>query len=152
MDIFESLENLNVSEECFEDIIGLVEEYIHELNKYEQHVVDKNPELKEKIESNQAASKEIGKIRKDTENPYKGHRAMKILANLNRDLLGRDNNIDGTRVSKVSYSSPDREAKVDPTNSKYKAIRTEQSQRGSSKDVWNSMDPLMDKVRRAKGL
>ena len=30
--IFESLENLNVSEECFEDIIGLVEEYINEVS------------------------------------------------------------------------------------------------------------------------
>ena len=29
--IFESLENLPVSEGCFEDIIGLVEEYINEL-------------------------------------------------------------------------------------------------------------------------
>ena len=28
MDIFESLENLNVSEECFEDILNIVEEYI----------------------------------------------------------------------------------------------------------------------------
>ena len=32
MDIFESLENLNVSEECFKNIIELVEEYISELN------------------------------------------------------------------------------------------------------------------------
>ena len=31
MDIFESLENLNVSEGCFEDIIKIVEEYINEL-------------------------------------------------------------------------------------------------------------------------
>ena len=31
MNIFESLENLNVSEECFDDIIGIVEEYINEL-------------------------------------------------------------------------------------------------------------------------
>ena len=30
MNIFESLENLNVSEECFNDIVGLVEEYIQE--------------------------------------------------------------------------------------------------------------------------
>ena len=30
MDIFESLENLNVSEECFNDIISIVEEYINE--------------------------------------------------------------------------------------------------------------------------
>ena len=32
MDIFESLENLNVSEECFEDIVGLVEMYLNELH------------------------------------------------------------------------------------------------------------------------
>lgn len=32
MDIFESLENLNVSEECFEDIMGLVEEIINEVS------------------------------------------------------------------------------------------------------------------------
>lgn len=30
MDIFESLENLPVSEACFEDIVGLVEEYLSE--------------------------------------------------------------------------------------------------------------------------
>ena len=30
MNIFESLENLNVSEECFEGIVGLVEEYLSE--------------------------------------------------------------------------------------------------------------------------
>ena len=30
MDIFESLENLNVSEECFQDIVGLVEMYLSE--------------------------------------------------------------------------------------------------------------------------
>ncbi len=32
MNIFESLENLNVSEECFDDIIGIVEEYINEVS------------------------------------------------------------------------------------------------------------------------
>lgn len=31
MDIFESLENLNVSEECFDDIMGIVEEIIDEI-------------------------------------------------------------------------------------------------------------------------
>ena len=30
MDIFESLENLNVSEECFDDIMGIVEEILGE--------------------------------------------------------------------------------------------------------------------------
>jgi hypothetical protein len=32
MDIFESLENLNVSEECFEDIVSIVEELLNERN------------------------------------------------------------------------------------------------------------------------
>ena len=32
MDIFESLENLNVSEECFDDIMGIVEEIINEVS------------------------------------------------------------------------------------------------------------------------
>lgn len=32
MDIFESLENLNVSEECFNDIVGLVEGCLSESN------------------------------------------------------------------------------------------------------------------------
>lgn len=35
MDIFESLEELNVSEECFEDIMGLVEEILGEEDVYE---------------------------------------------------------------------------------------------------------------------
>lgn len=32
MNIFESLENLNVSEECFDEITGIVEEYINEVS------------------------------------------------------------------------------------------------------------------------
>ena len=32
MNIFENLENLQVSEECFNDIMGLVEEYISEVS------------------------------------------------------------------------------------------------------------------------
>lgn len=32
MDILESLENLNVSEECFDDIMGIVEEVINEID------------------------------------------------------------------------------------------------------------------------
>lgn len=33
MDIFENLENLNVSEECFDDIMDIVEEIINEWDK-----------------------------------------------------------------------------------------------------------------------
>ena len=46
--IFESLENLNVSESCYNEIMDIVEEVINELNKYEQYKVNKNPGLKKK--------------------------------------------------------------------------------------------------------
>lgn len=41
MDIFESLENLNISEECFDEIMGLVEEILSEnyTNDYAKDVV-----------------------------------------------------------------------------------------------------------------
>ena len=42
MDIFESLENLNVSEECFNDIVGLVEKYIQEEDVYEPEAYKKD--------------------------------------------------------------------------------------------------------------
>lgn len=53
MDIFESLENLNVSEECFEDIVGLVEEYIQEnvftaIDKYSNKPKEEKWELSRK--------------------------------------------------------------------------------------------------------
>lgn len=43
MNIFESLENLNVSEECFDDIIGIVEELLSEnlINKRDQYHISK---------------------------------------------------------------------------------------------------------------
>ena len=43
MSIFESLENLNVSEECFEDIMGIVEELLNEgINSLEKRIEDKH--------------------------------------------------------------------------------------------------------------
>ena len=147
MNIFESLENLAVSEECFDDIMGIVEEYINELNKYDQYRVDKDPKLKKEIENRQEALRGIGEIRKSVKNAFAGHKAVDTLADENREALGRN---DKEGYSKISYASPERHAKVDPTFSDQKAIRTEQSRRGSSKDVWNRMDPLMNKVRKLK--
>ena len=37
MDIFESLENLNVSEECFDDIMGIVESIVTSIKKKYPH-------------------------------------------------------------------------------------------------------------------
>ena len=53
MDIFESLENLNVSEECFKNIIELVEEYINELrDETIRNASDKNEAISKAQEEN----------------------------------------------------------------------------------------------------
>lgn len=46
MNIFESLENLNVSEACFEDIVKIVEEMINEVSdKWKQMHLDKAKDI-----------------------------------------------------------------------------------------------------------
>ncbi len=53
MDIFESLENLNVSEECFDDILSIVEEYINEVsvNMWTKKAKSSYPKRQEEVES-----------------------------------------------------------------------------------------------------
>ena len=77
MSIFESLENLNVSEECFDDIMGIVEEIISEVSlgkwtdaakSVEQHRADQEYVNKKKSEK---ASREY-KDKKDFVDNYKG--------------------------------------------------------------------------------
>ena len=80
MDIFESLENLNVSEECFDDIIGIVEEYINELKAPTPELAKKVFDRKEgQLRSNsakvayhaqQAHNIEDNKSDFHTKNPY----------------------------------------------------------------------------------
>ena len=46
MSIFESLENINVSEGCFNDIVALVEEYINEISdEFKEKPLDKISDL-----------------------------------------------------------------------------------------------------------
>ena len=48
-DIFESLENLPVSEACFEDIIGLVETFLSEGKNIQNSWNNASPEVKDKV-------------------------------------------------------------------------------------------------------
>ena len=152
MSILESLKNLNVSEECFNDIISIVEEMINELNKYEQHKVDNDPKLKKALKKNQDALKEIGDDRKYFKNPYIGHKAVNALADANRDLLNRDEGTGANRTPNNTFNPPERFFKGNKNYSNRKKLRTEQSQRGSSKDPWRRGDNLADKERKANGL
>ena len=83
MNIFESLENLNVSEECFDEIMGIVEDILSEGNHL-RHVV-KRAEKAGKLSSDKAKELEEKAMRvKGTNDIYK----------VNRD--------DGSTVSKLS--------------------------------------------------
>ena len=59
MSIFESLENLNVSEECFDDIVSIVEEIISE-NAVDDYYQDRINKLSYIIKHNQKKSKKTG--------------------------------------------------------------------------------------------
>ena len=63
--IFESLENLNVSEECFEDIVGLVEEYLSE-DIYD-YIQKKHGKAIYDVNTNRPANKSAKLIRKAQE-------------------------------------------------------------------------------------
>ena len=66
MDIFESLENLEISEECFNDIMDIVEEVINELkNETIEKTLDKH---RERVMNAKAAGKDNPE---DTEKYYK---------------------------------------------------------------------------------
>ena len=64
MDIFESLENLPVSEACFNDVINLVEEYINELK---EETVDKARE--ERTRRHEEKMEELENKKKNPSSP-----------------------------------------------------------------------------------
>lgn len=64
MGILESLKDLNVSEECFDEIMYIVEEYINELNdETVQNVLDKRKERLVKAEQGDEDSREAQRER-----------------------------------------------------------------------------------------
>jgi hypothetical protein len=65
MDIFESLKNLNVSEECFDDIMGIVEEILSE-DIYD-YIQKKHGKAVYDISTNRPANKSAKLIRKAQE-------------------------------------------------------------------------------------
>ena len=101
MDIFESLENLNVSEECFEDIVGLVEEYINELypattknvkKAYDRRVKQHNKNVRAHNDAQNQANKTFNNKR-DAELAYQKARTMEgasrrsLVSDLSKDNI-----------------------------------------------------------------
>lgn len=62
MDIFESLENLNVSEECFDDIMDIVEEIVSTAQNNLDNAKNKEKKYVERIQKVVNAKKEKGAL------------------------------------------------------------------------------------------
>ncbi len=134
MNIFENLENLNISENCFNEIMDIVEAVINERNKG-------NREKKKEWEMKRGGYPETPTNPTDSKEKYikQGENVIKALKRHDkyvepksiehvsqgiRAVLGRQQN-------PVSYRDP---SEFDKTYSTEK--RTVQSQRGSSKDPY----------------
>lgn len=134
MDIFESLENLNVSEECFDEIMGLVEELILERNQ-ENRQKKKDWETRKVPETSPfyGDSKEFRlKGREATIKGLKKHSSDKgsFLIQDAIDKIAQGSRTDlGREQSPVSFTKPSEWSK-----DYSKESRKEQSQRGSTKD------------------
>ena len=134
--IFESLENLNVSEECFNSIISIVEEIINERNK-ENREAKRNWELSRGYKASpfftnqdlKSTEKDIKSFRKyankdDYLTQSTGNDLIDSAARSNRIALGREQN-------PVSYADSTEFSKQDDKES-----RKRNSQRGTDKDPY----------------
>ena len=135
MNIFESLNNLGVSEACFNDIVVLVEEFIFERNK-ENRQKKKEWELNRTLETKHpmySGDKKGGVAR--TERTIKNLQKIWSVVPTQKDkshidYVARSNRIAlGREQNPVSIFPPDNYEKVAS-----KKLRTEHSQRGSIKD------------------
>lgn len=154
MNIFESLENLPVSESCFDDILGLVEELILERNqenrkkkrKWElgrteaQLNADGEDVKSSNILKNQYAIRQLRKNSKPG-GYFSIDNTVDTLASNNRAALGRNAN----EVSKFRANEYNKHL-IHGTG-----MRKTVSRRGSTKDFWATMgDPLHNKPKYVK--
>lgn len=149
MDIFESLENLSVSEECFNSIMDIVEEYINERNKENREAkkeweMSRTQEIsplysqrkKRAVRQGEKAIKDLKKSSGDNKRKPPIVNAVDEIARGIRTNLGREQN-------PVSANVP---SEVNKLGGIFKDDRKIQSQRGSVKDPFSFVeDKLADK-------
>ena len=137
MDIFEYLESLNVSEECFNSIINIVEKYINEMkpetygsamaerrNRFMKDI-NKNDELKDKyIEAKKSGNEEETNKAADEWNEHE--MGMKHDRSSNQNKYGRDKSRVNFFSTIRNWSDKDKEAFMDA----YKKGQTTQRKNG----------------------
>lgn len=97
MDIFEGLENLNVSEECFDDIISMIEELLSEDELHDTKAERRNAQKNSKILNKEikANNKELAKAQYD--NMIAGGDAQSLVATARWSRKEKGNQDEGTK-------------------------------------------------------
>lgn len=97
MDIFEQLENLNVSEECFDDIMDIVEDLLNEDELHDTKAIRRKAEKNSKILNKEikANNKELGKAQYD--NMIAGGDAQSLVATARWSRKEKGNQDEGTK-------------------------------------------------------
>ena len=97
MDIFESLENLPVSEECFDDIINMVKNVLNEDELQDTKSIRRNAQKNSKILNKEikANNKELGKAQYD--NMIAGGDAQSLVATARWSRKEKGNQDEGTK-------------------------------------------------------
>ena len=97
MDIFESLENLNVSEECFDDIINMVKNILNEDELHDTKAIRRNAQKNSKIlkKEMKANDKELGRAQHN--NMIAGGDAQSLVATARWSRKEKGNQDEGTK-------------------------------------------------------
>lgn len=165
MDIFENLENLEISEECFNDIMGIVEEIIdEEIIDYIKKVhgdSEKGKELTNKALSNigtevtSAINRKVNKV-----NPKAFYTSKKSPEKVKKEFINREReklsnrrytnkNSVGAAKTDVRRASTEREAlenRIERNNKEYDNFRNEKSIKR------NAVKKLQDYMRGRKSV
>lgn len=124
MNIFESLENLNVSEECFDEIMGLVEELLNEDN-IEKYIVKRGGKSAKRIEN----GKTIYTV--DATNPDRDQPKSKELDHIEHDIAH------DIKPSKKAYNNALKDQKRKERASIYKSIDRNLQKNSPSTPAYN---------------
>lgn len=139
MDIFESLENLNVSEECFEDIVGLVEMYLSEGEKVDNYYKSKQAETKQELDNAKSYQRKLNStVDKKTNKALKKARNIASLANdaAHQDYTNASNharNLDqefGGEHNPDNYTDLETQNRADKALDSLNNIRNQFSEKG----------------------
>ena len=159
MDIFESLENLNVSEECFDEIMGLVEELLSEGEKVDNYYRTKLEKVNQDLASAKSHQRKLNNtVDKKTNKEYKKAVNKNFIANdaayqdyMNASSHARELDQEfGGEHDPNDYTDKGTQDRADQAIGNLKKVGNQFSKEG--KQVYASIKELMNKKRQLSKL